>query len=47
MVRTILLRLDEKMFMKLKTHKAEIEAFNGAITWEEYIKFIFREARAN
>ena len=43
MVKNITLRLDDKMFRKMKEHKANLEAkHNTSMTWEEYTKFIFR-----
>lgn len=42
MVRHILLKLDEKMFNKLKKDKLSLEAdINCQMSWEDYIKYLF------
>jgi len=41
-MKNIQLHLDEKMFYKMKKHKADIEAKYGiAMTWEHYTKYLF------
>jgi len=42
MVKNIILHLDDKMFYKMKKHKAYQEAKDGApLTWENYIRYLF------
>ena len=42
MVKNITLRLDDKMFRKMKEHKARVEVrLNTSLTWETYTKLLF------
>jgi hypothetical protein len=41
-MKNIQLHLEEKMFYKMKKHKAEVEAKNGiSMSWETYTKYLF------
>ena len=44
MVKQILLRLDEKMFFKLKEGKMEVEKKIGKVTWEDYVRYLFKKS---
>lgn len=42
MVKSILLKLDDKFFYKMKSHKLKLERDNEVeYTWETYIKILF------
>ena len=42
MVKNIILHVDDKMFFKMREHKAELEAQEElTLTWEEYIEALF------